>query len=622
MKNDPLKQKQRLMPDLRQSASLSDVRSEGTAKGSAENTGKAKNTVVPAQVGHWVSFFFDGTGNNMEADVRNDKHSNVARLFRLHQDNPAQGIFRYYLPGIGTLFRAINDTGGKMAAGTGGKGEERLDWAMNLLEERFAKSKGALLNVSLFGFSRGAALARAFAVRIAERSERGKDGVWRFSHKGTGYPIRICFMGLFDTVASVGVAMAANNEPARGLTVGLFGLETAMKNRSGFSNALENIAFGDAPGADPAAGMANGHMAWGDDLHIPEMVVDCLHLVAAHEIRNSFPLDSVLQGLRYPKNCREIVFPGAHSDVGGGYRKGEGARSPSSGSLLSLIPLWEMRTQALKAGVPLLKTIDSEVQKMDFGEDPASKSSFETLKRRYIHYMKVAGWGGKPLGSMMLSHMKLYYQWRFFEIARDQKARAAKLPTKDAAFMKDFEPRWEQERVKLEARTKKLKGETDAHMANALALSRSAVIPSVSEKARNEVTLARQKREEFLTAQSLLDAQPNSDGSFVRNSDLYDAQLLADARTLQAAVKKGRTNLRPHYRALLDAYEAEQRGQGLRDPEIIAFFDTYVHDSLAGFGGDATLPSDPRVLYIGGDEKLRYAMNKPGGMNFPASMTS
>jgi hypothetical protein len=95
--------------------------------------------------------------------------------------------------------------------------------------------------------------------------------------------------------------------------------------------------------------------------------------------------------------------------------------------------------------------------------------------------------------------------------------------------------------------------------------------------------------------------------------NLYDDQLVEDARRLQAfAKKKGRDNLRPHYKALLEAYEAEfERRQGFRNEELIAFFDTYVHDSLAGFAKDATLPSDPRVIYIGGDKKLPYAVNPP-----------
>ena len=41
-----------------------------------------------------LSFFFDGTGNNLDADVSTWEHSNVARLYRAHVlDNDAQGIY-------------------------------------------------------------------------------------------------------------------------------------------------------------------------------------------------------------------------------------------------------------------------------------------------------------------------------------------------------------------------------------------------------------------------------------------------------------------------------------------------------------------------------------------------
>ena len=63
-----------------------------------------------------------------------------------------------------------------------------------------------------------------------------------------------------------------------------------------------------------------------------------------------------------------------------------------------------------------------------------------------------------------------------------------------------------------------------------------------------------------------------------------------------------------HYHALVDAYLDEyERGKGLRDAQVIAFFDDYVHDSLSGFDTDETWPSDPRILYVGGDNKLWYA---------------
>ena len=70
--------------------------------------------------------------------------------------------------------------------------------------------------------------------------------------------------------------------------------------------------------------------------------------------------------------------------------------------------------------------------------------------------------------------------------------------------------------------------------------------------------------------------------------------------------------LRPHYAALVEAYRDEfERGRGLNDAKIIELFDQYVHDSLAGVDVDQTWPSDPRILYVGGDHRLRYAAVDP-----------
>jgi hypothetical protein len=367
--------------------------------------------------------------------------------------------------------------------------------------------------------------------------------------------------------------------------------------------------------------MANGHMDWADDLRIPEMVEDCLHMVAAHEIRNTFPLDSVLQGSRYPKNCREMVYPGAHSDVGGGYRQGEGARSPSPGSFLSLVPLRAMRTEAIRAGVPLMAQMPTVILKGDFGEDPASNAALNTLDRRFKLYMDTVGWGGKSVGEMMLAHMKVYYQWRFYKLA----TRVPGKPTPDQLLLQRFEQGWAKEQSQLKKTTDSLKREARDHsmMAGQLAESGAWMFGPGAKRYEQESKLAVQKQDEYLSQKAILDTMPSSDGSFVRNSAIYDNQFLLDALKLQAlAKKKGRNKLRPHYKAVLEAYEAEfERRQGLRNQEIIAFFDTYVHDSLAGFAKDATLPSDPRVIYIGGDDKLQYAMNPPARRGVPISAT-
>lgn len=108
------------------------------------------------------------------------------------------------------------------------------------------------------------------------------------------------------------------------------------------------------------------------------------------------------------------------------------------------------------------------------------------------------------------------------------------------------------------------------------------------------------------------DTLPGSVDDLVKHMKIYDEQLLSDARVLQALSNKGKNKLRPHYQALLDAYVDEfEKKTGLKDAEVIAFFDDYVHDSLAGFARDSTLPSDPRVVYTGGDEELKYAMLAP-----------
>jgi len=618
---------------LMQAASIGNRTTDKTERvPSARDGSSFDSSIAPTEPGVRVAFFFDGTGNNLEADVGTKEHSNVARLFRAHQrDDLKLGIFRYYIPGIGTRFKDIGDPGGETRGlAFGGKGQKRLDWAMRMLEECVVQGKGRQIRIALFGFSRGAALARAFARLVADRCERGKEG-WYFTHKNTRYLLRLYFMGLFDTVASVGAPMGTNNPQSVDLTDGLLTLQQALLARHSYGSTLDDIAFapGGRPGADPASGPANGHMDWADELRIPEMVEDCLHMIAAHEIRNSFPVDSLLQGSSYPSNCRERVYPGAHSDVGGGYRPGEGARGLVGGSLLSLVPLRHMRDEATRAGVPLMQQLPVNL-KGDFGEDPATSAAFQTLCRRFDLYMDKAGRGEVPVGSLMLSHMKSYYQWRFYKIARNRKNRAEGKPTEDEAILQPLERGWEREKNQWTASTNTLRSEAD-QAARAAKVGRQLSKVPMAERMFGAVGkpqtatflqgIADQKENQYLSEMALLGTLPGSDGSFVRNSNLYDDQLLMDARVLLAfAKKKGRDNLRPHYKALLEAYEAEfERGQGLRNDEVSAFFDTYVHDSLAGFGKDATLPSDPRVIYIGGDDKSQHAMKPPSRRGSAAS---
>lgn len=189
-----------------------------------------------------ISVIFDGTGNNKDADEADQKWSNVARMWRAAVMRAASSpsLYPIYISGVGTKFNGqatgwldkgqiwVEDT--LLGGGTGRGGDRRLDFGSDNVNERLrqvlinnaqrlggevaayakanqAKSFGELneklgkhrlikiINVSAFGFSRGAALARAFVIRLIKDCELLNQG----------YPLRVNFLGLFDTVASFGL---------------------------------------------------------------------------------------------------------------------------------------------------------------------------------------------------------------------------------------------------------------------------------------------------------------------------------------------------------------------------------------------------------------------------------
>jgi hypothetical protein len=175
--------------------------------------------------------------------------------------------------------------------------EEKISYVAKSSKKRILQ-----INISIFGFSRGAAEARACAHWMHQIFET-ENGAFTVA----GVPARIGFMGIFDTVAAVGLG------------------------------DVTPVTF--------------GHMAWANGTQrIHPAVEECAHFIALHEQRASFPLESAT-------GRGNIGYPGMHSDVGGGYVPGEQGRAmPSWGRSpqLSQIPLIDMHFAALKAGVPLM----------------------------------------------------------------------------------------------------------------------------------------------------------------------------------------------------------------------------------------------------------------------------
>jgi hypothetical protein len=531
-----------------------------------------------------------------------------------------------YIPGIGTYFPEIGDDGGgALELGCGAMGEERLDFALGQFDEFLSKPLSLAkspanaieeINIAVFGFSRGAALSRAFLNMVMEQRCILRGGKWTL--RSGAWPVRFRFVGLFDTVASVGLPMSSNTtgiiEGYNGDTVGM--IKKRLQKHLG--TRPETLAFFSKarPGADPAPGDENGHRGWGARLRIHETVEEVRHFIAAHEVRNSFPVDSVsvLEGGRMlkPANYFETVYPGAHSDVGGGYMPGEGGKGIRPSESLSLIPLRHMYDCAKRRGVPMLAEWKAE-NDTDFDID-------SKLRETYDHYQKVIG-SFSSLGAGINKHMELYYAWRFKMIRRKaagDRTEARLIQAQDSNFRSQEEVLKKQldglERAERSARLS-LGGLMELREIKASASERGLAQSSLSVNDAG-VEKARQKYEnthdERLKANAKKDSLPNMK-NLQAMLNLYDRQLLVDVQAIRAALyndsgKNRRSDLRPHYKALLEAYENEfEKGSGLKDEKIISFFDSYVHDSLAGFGKDATLPSDPRVVYVGASEKYRYA---------------
>ncbi|MFC5476299.1 T6SS phospholipase effector Tle1-like catalytic domain-containing protein [Paraherbaspirillum soli] len=327
-----------------------------------------------------IGLFFDGTNNNRIRDEPLKCHTNIVKLFNAHKAVDGIGDYlqqphhyRIYIPGLGTRFpenREWRESQEGKAFGKGGQARilyallevynavyqsindgvkmfedheitaklqqyaqdvdtgdplrdahdprpDRRSWFGDLskeLDKRLRKVRAErplprIPNISLnvFGFSRGAVQARAFCYWFNDLLQ--KDGTF------ASMPAEIKFLGLFDSVASIGPANSV---------------------------AESTPIF-----------WADGHFVWAKEIlqPLPDCVKHSVHYIAAHEQRRNFPVTRVKQGAG--GKVLEYLYPGVHSDVGGGYAPGEQGKSRSMDLLLSQIPLLHMHHAATVAGVPL-----------------------------------------------------------------------------------------------------------------------------------------------------------------------------------------------------------------------------------------------------------------------------
>ncbi|MCJ8348995.1 DUF2235 domain-containing protein [Moritella sp.] len=275
-----------------------------------------------------IGVFFDGTGQNNPNDAYkerwgNKSRTNVARLFEAYPEQEGE-TYKIYVSGVGTvdgitptpegtrnpiidegrdektisqIFGGYDDTG---AFRKWQSLLKRLSDILKDLDEKGLYSKINHIEFDVFGFSRGAALARHFINAALEgvpdylNQEKGPNTVDIYpnllgneSHdtfnndRNDFYQIdkirhvSVRFAGLFDTVGSFYIA---GNDDEGNFTLGL--KEDAAKA--------------------------------------------VFQICAKHEYRKNFPLTALDDGkdgiTAFSKGIfSQEVFPGCHTDIGGGY---------------------------------------------------------------------------------------------------------------------------------------------------------------------------------------------------------------------------------------------------------------------------------------------------------------
>ncbi|RQR74492.1 hypothetical protein DIE11_24150 [Burkholderia sp. Bp9012] len=377
----------------------------------------------------YQSFFFDGFGQSLD----DDNPSNIARLYKAHMESDnSTGIYRTYYAGmgrdlpnqtVGTLKKAASDSGAALLKEAKGKGIEDpakkvgVDIGKRVMADRanqsiFAHAKSSILDAisnapdtikkslkeSFTVKKIGADLIPAGISTVADSVQAIRDTEFSAAYLGTGFDIRVS-QALADFEANVKRATDGDPRELKRIRVSVFGYDRGGTIARKFANELiakvckqknGNVTYKEIPvefdfmglfdcvstsyadsiftkavapilGVVPAAGKGVSLSIKGlsiflslskqtlGEYDIQKEFKSIIHHVAATELRVYKNLDSPRKSSDHA-NLLEIVYPGSQADVGGGFHEGENHKSAE----LARISARHMLDRAWSAGVPLL----------------------------------------------------------------------------------------------------------------------------------------------------------------------------------------------------------------------------------------------------------------------------
>ncbi|MGO2233972.1 MAG: phospholipase effector Tle1 domain-containing protein [Marinomonas sp.] len=263
-----------------------------------------------------IGVFFDGTAQNNRNDAYKEEHgdksrTNIARLFEAYPEKTGESA-KIYVSGVGTVDGAWQTP--QMI--DEGKDESRLSGATGLYDDNGAFQKWQTLldqlqqiivdlidkkryqsithfSFDVFGFSRGAALARHFVNAL-------KMGLPDYTKHRSGKDTNRITPNLLGTTEG------DKYNPNTG-----YQADTQRSASVRFLGLFDTVGSFYLPG-NKDNGVFNLHINSADVGH-------ALQICAHHEYRINFPLTSLKTRGQLAPNFYEEVFPGAHTDVGGGY---------------------------------------------------------------------------------------------------------------------------------------------------------------------------------------------------------------------------------------------------------------------------------------------------------------
>lgn len=315
------------------------------------------------------------TSDNFKLDLneqgkktyKGEKYSNIAFLTSLYKGNSESGnhkVLNVYMEGAGAT--AFTDNGKSnnvgLALGIGVTGVVAIVSRAMIFINRYLESLSSdidkdetKIHFDVFGFSRGATCARVFSYMVCKGQnlmERGKEFTLYLKNSNMcdsngrckfleGYKnVVIDFLGIYDTVASIGMleirkgdsswhskfekAIDCNREDY--VVNGLYNTMMKKDQNESLDEASEQRIYLGLMKYSLMEVRNNFHKENSKNYglfspHFIDKIKNVLHIGAIDEFRENFAFTNI--GSEVPDNAIEVLIPGCHSDIGGGYVDGD-----------------------------------------------------------------------------------------------------------------------------------------------------------------------------------------------------------------------------------------------------------------------------------------------------------